>query len=83
MTRLDTTREAERLQVEIFRKMGPEQRLMTALSLARTARALLAEGVRMRHPEYSEVQVNLATIRLTLGDELFARAYPEAGDLQP
>ncbi|MBW2065317.1 MAG: hypothetical protein JRJ03_10350 [Deltaproteobacteria bacterium] len=82
MIRIDTTVEAERKQIEIFRKMGPEKRLVNSISLAQTSRRLLAAGVRMRHPEYSDDQVRLATIRLILGDDLFAAAYPEDADIR-
>ncbi|MBW2031454.1 MAG: hypothetical protein JRJ03_18470 [Deltaproteobacteria bacterium] len=81
MVRTDTTVEAEKKQIEIFRKMGPEKRLINSVSLAQTSRRLLAAGVRMRHPEYSDDQVRLATIRLILGDAVFAAAYPEAMEL--
>lgn len=83
MTWLDTTIKAEQIQIEIFRKMGPQKRLSNAISLPETSRRLLAEGVRTRHPEYSSDQVRLATIRLILGDKLFASVYPEAMALRP
>jgi hypothetical protein len=63
--------------------MGPERRLQAAIDLAGTARELLAEGVRLRHPDYTEDLVKLATIKLTLGDDLFASVYPQAKDLRP
>jgi len=39
--------------------------------------------VRRRHPDDDERQVRLAVIRLTLPDELFSAAYPEARDVLP
>jgi hypothetical protein len=83
MKRLDTTKEAENIQIEIFRRMGPEGRLRSALHLTRTSHTLLAAGVRNRHPDYTEHQIKLATIKLTLGAKLFASAYPQAKDLLP
>jgi hypothetical protein len=83
MKRLDTTKEAENIQLEIFRRMGPERRLRAALDLTRTSRRLLAAGVRSRHPDYTENQVKLATIKLTLGADLFTSVYPQARDLLP
>jgi hypothetical protein len=83
MKRLDTTKEAENIQLEIFRRMGPERRLRAALDLTQTSRRLLAAGVRSRHPDYTENQVKLATIKLTLGADLFASVYPRAKDLLP
>jgi hypothetical protein len=83
MKRLDTTKNAEDIQLEIFRKMSPERRLLAALHLTRISRELLAAGIRKRHPKYDEHQVKLASIKLTIGADLFARVYPQAKDLLP
>ena len=83
MKPLDTTQEAEKIQLDIFRRMGPERRLQAGLALSRTCRELLREGVRRRHPDYDERQVLLAVIRLTLPEDLFSAAYPEARDILP
>jgi hypothetical protein len=60
MKPLDTTLEAEKIQLVIFRGMGPERRLQAGLALSRTCRELLREGVRLRHPDYDERQIQLA-----------------------
>lgn len=83
MRPLDTTPEAERIQLEIFRRMGPEKRLKAAIGLSRTCRELLIEGVRRRHPEYDQRQIRVAVIRLILPEKLFLEAYPEARDILP
>jgi len=83
MSLLDTTPEAERIQLNVLRQMKPEQRLQIAIDLAHTSRKLLMEGVRMRHPDYSEDQIRLAAIRLILKENLFFFAYPEAKDILP
>ncbi len=83
MVGIDTSVEAEKKQIEILREMGPEKRLMNSISLAQTARKLMAAGIKLRHPDYSEDQVRLATIRLVLGEMLFEAVYPEARDLTP
>ena len=79
----DTSPEALQLQVEIFRRMTPEERLRRGLELTRTCRALMREGVRRRHPEYDEKRLREAVIRLTLPEELFRAAYPDATDSLP
>jgi hypothetical protein len=76
----DTTPEAWAVQVEIFRRMDPSRRLELALRMSDSLRRVTAAGVRARHPEYTDEQVRLAVIRLGLGDEWFARAYPGAKD---
>ena len=83
MRPLDTTPEADQLQLEIFRRMGPEKRLQAGIALSQLCRKLLLEGVRMRHPEYNERQIELAVIRLMLPEDLFLAAYPEARDIGP
>ena len=83
MRALDTTSHAEKVQLDIFRRMKPEKRLQAAIDLAQTSRKLLKEGVSTRHPEYNENQIRLAVIRLMLGEELFLTAYPNGKDLLP
>jgi hypothetical protein len=74
----DTTPEAARVQREIFRRMSPSQRLHQACEMSDSLQQIVAAGVRSRHPDYDDNQVRLAVIRLTLGDELFHKAYPGA-----
>jgi len=83
MRPLDTSPEAENVQLEVFRRMGPERRLQAGLALSQTCRSLLLEGVRRRHPEYDETQIRLAVIRVMLPEDLFLKAYPQAADILP
>jgi hypothetical protein len=78
----DTTPEAAAVQLEAYRRMTPVQRLRIAFEMADSLRRLSAAGVRSRHPEYTEEQVRLAVIRLSLGEELFRKAYPGV-DVRP
>ena len=73
----DTSPEADRVQIDIYRRMPPEERLKQAFAMTEFARTLSAAGVRSRHPDYTEHQVHMAVVRLTLGDELFYRVYPD------
>jgi hypothetical protein len=83
MRPLDTSIDAERVQIDIFRRMAPEQRLKSTIELSQTSRKLLAEGVRKRHPEYSEQQIKYAVFRLLLPYKLFRAAYPSVKEIQP
>lgn len=74
----DTTLEAAQVQWEIWRRLTPDRRLKLACEMSDTLRRITASGVRSRHPEYSEEEVKLATIRLCLGDELFRQVYPNS-----
>jgi len=71
----DTTKKAKKLQVEIFRNMKPEQRLILGLELSKTALELLRAGIRMRHPEYSETDVDSTLKRIILSEELYKKVY--------
>jgi hypothetical protein len=73
---MDTSLEAARVQHQVYRSMAPEKRLEMACRMSDEARSLSAAGVRSRHPEYTERQVQLAVIRMCLGEELFRLAYP-------
>ena len=79
----DTTSEAEKVQLDILRRMGPEGRLGAAIELSQTSRSLLLEGIHRRHPEFDERQIALEAIRLTLPRALFLLAYPGARDVLP
>jgi hypothetical protein len=72
----DTTPEAWRVQLEIYRRMSPSKRLELALRMSDSMRAVVASGVRARHPEYDEEQIKHAVNRILLGDELFRKAFP-------
>ena len=83
MRPLDTSLDAEKIQIEIFRRMEPEKRLQSAALLSENCRTLLAEGIRKRHPNYDEEQVRLAVIRCLLPEDLFLQVYPGARDILP
>jgi hypothetical protein len=83
MRPLDTSPDAEKVQIEIFRRMEPQNRLRSAAYLAEVCRTLLAEGIRRRHPNYNEEQIRLAVIRCLIPEHLFLRAYPDAHDILP
>ncbi len=78
----DTSLEAFRTQLEIYRQMSPEARLEQALQWSEQVQELGRIGIRSRHPEYTDREVQLASIRLRLGNELFRRVYPGI-DVQP
>lgn len=79
----DTSDDAAAVQLEVYRRMGPERRLRVGLELTEISRRLLRDGVAHRHPEYSEAEVRLAFLRLWLGAELFRHAYRGAPELAP
>ncbi len=79
----DTSEEAAAAQLEVYRRMTPEARLQVALELTEMSRQLPADGIRARHPEYSDEQVRLAMIRVWLTPELYRQAYAGYRELDP
>lgn len=72
----DTTPDAHKRQLEILRGLSYEKKLQMTFELSDMLRERLKIGVRLRHPEYGQRTVELAAIRLAIGDELFRKAYP-------
>jgi hypothetical protein len=72
----DTSLEAIRVQHAVYRHMTPERRWELTFELIAFACELSRSGVRARHPEYTQRQVELAVIRLRLGEEQFRKAFP-------
>jgi hypothetical protein len=75
MTRpADTSAEAWREQLEIWRRMTGAERLAVALDLSETARAISEAGIRYRHPNWTDAQVRDALMDLLLGPRLASEA---------
>jgi hypothetical protein len=74
----DTTAEAQEVQRAVFRSMTSEQRVRIAIELSDQVMALAAAGIRARHPDYGDAEVEWAIKRLRIGDELFRQAWPDA-----
>jgi hypothetical protein len=57
--------------------------MAAAFSLSATTRRLAMAGIRHRHPEYSDRDVQLALARLLFGDEIVRAAWPECPLVDP
>lgn len=75
---LDTTTQSQERHDELFRAMTCDQRVAMAVEMSETVRQVARDGIRMRHPNYTDQEVRLTGIRLLLGDDLFAAAFPKA-----
>ena len=62
----DTSLEAERIQVEIFRRMPAEQKLRQVWDLNAMVRGLATEGLRMRLPDAAPRELEEEYLRLIL-----------------
>ena len=76
-TSLDTSAEAERVQLKKWRAMSPGQRLSLAVSMSQSVRAMALAGVRQRYPDAS-AREQLLRLAVTIhGRDLATAAYPE------
>jgi hypothetical protein len=66
----DTSPEIHQLQTARYRALSPEQRAEIAAELSHLARAMAEEGIRLRHPQYSEQEVRRALLHLLYNKEL-------------
>lgn len=74
----DTSRAAYDRQIECYRRMSGAERVALSIRMSQDAREIARAGIRVRHPDYSNGDVEHALHRLLLGDDLFRRAWPDA-----
>ena len=82
MLTLDTSMQAERLQVERWRKMSPAEKLDLVTELSKAVEELSLAGIRRSHPEDTEEECRLRLAVLKLGRDLACKVYPEAALLK-
>jgi hypothetical protein len=73
---VDTTVDADDMQLEAYRQLGGTERVAIAFRLTALVRETAAAGIRRRHPDYDEERVRAALARLRLGDTLVQKAFP-------
>lgn len=72
---LDTTPEAMRVQIEVWRGMSPERRSLLAAQLCEDVRENAMAGIRARNPQFSDEEVRLALYELIHGKEVVDRVW--------
>jgi hypothetical protein len=73
---VDTTADADAVQLETYRQLSGTERVAIAFRLTALVRETASAGIRRRHPDYDEDKVRAALARLTLGDTLVRQAFP-------
>jgi hypothetical protein len=71
----DTDPEAERVQIEILRRMPAWRKVQLVSDAIATSRALALAGLRQRHPQASPEELRRRFLGLWLGEEIAARIY--------
>ena len=79
----DTTPAAHAAQTEAYRRMGGPARSAVAFRLTDMARRSTTAGIRRRHPEYDDGQVQRALCRIVLGDAVCRALWPTEGLVDP
>ncbi len=77
----DTSLEAEREQVELWRRMSPLEKLRAVTEIGRAVQQLSLAGIRLRHPDASDQECMLLLAVLNLGRQLACHVYPEVRHL--
>lgn len=77
----DTSPEAERAQVELWRRMSPLEKLRAVTEISQAVQQLSLAGIRLRHPEASDRECMLRLAVLKLGRQLACHVYPAAARL--
>ena len=66
----DTHPTALQVQIAAYRALSPERRAEIAADLTRITRDMAREGIRLRHPSYTEAEVSRALLQLLYGREV-------------
>ena len=69
----DTSPEAERMHIALFRQASPARRFALARSLSQTAMGLSRQAIRRRHPAASDEDVLLLFVEYHYGRDLASR----------
>jgi len=79
----DTHPDAERVLRERRIRMTPGERVEEGLRASLFCRHVMRAGIRGRHPDYSEADVEAALERILWGDALYRAARPSGKVLEP
>lgn len=71
----DTDPEAERVQIEIFRRMPAWRKIQLVDEANQLARQLSLAGLRQRHPKAGPEELRRRLMGLQLGEELATEVY--------
>jgi hypothetical protein len=67
--------EAWKVFLDLQRRTPPAEKIRRAMSLSKTVHLLSEAGLRRKFPEAGDREIFLRRARLTLGDDLFRKAY--------
>jgi hypothetical protein len=71
----DTSPEAWKVYVEAQRRLTPEEKIQRCLEWSAVVRGFAEAGLRERYPDADDHEILLRYARMTLGEDLFRKAY--------
>jgi hypothetical protein len=71
----DTDPDAERVQLEIYRRMPPWKKIELVAEANAMSRDLALSGIRSRHPDASEDEIRRRFLGIWLGEDLATEVY--------
>jgi hypothetical protein len=74
----DTSPGAEKIQIEIIRRMPTWKKLAVVDDLNETVKAFAISGLKQRYPDASPEQIHRKLADLILGEELANKVYGDA-----
>ncbi len=77
----DTSISTAAKQFALLRRMTIQQRADITFNLIGNLRKIVEAGIKSRHSDYDDQKTKLAVLKLTLGEEMFSRAFGE-NDIQ-
>jgi hypothetical protein len=80
----DTSPEAWKVFLDIQRRMSPAEKLERTFAWSQIVRQFAEAGLREQYPDASDHEILLRYARMTLGPELYRKAYgDELPDYEP
>jgi len=80
MNRRDTTEDARKVLVDIYRRMPPSVKFKQIFEAYQTGKMLAMSGLRLLYPQASEKQIWYLWAKRHLGEELFKKVYGTVPD---
>lgn len=77
----DTPLEIEEVQLALWRKMTPQDKMRLISGICQAVNEAAREGLRRRHPHASDRELFLRMALLRLGHELAVEAFPDSAAL--
>ncbi len=75
----DTTPQAYKKQIEILRRMSPEQRALISFELSDNVRQNAIAGIKKQHPDFTNNQTRKELLRRIVGNELLRKIMAAKG----